>query len=80
MVARYRNVPGYRPCDIAPLPDRRIVSFPRCERRVSTGESSRQIHFEFEPSIAGIDPFVVIQSARDRVAERKRQQSLRAQT
>ena len=37
-------------------------------------------NFEFEPSIAGIDPFVVIQAARDRVAERKRQQSLRAQT
>jgi hypothetical protein len=35
---------------------------------------------EFEPSIAAIDPFVVIQAARDRVAERKRQQSLRAQT
>lgn len=37
-------------------------------------------NFEFEESVAGIDPFVVIQSARDRVAERKRQQSLRAQT
>jgi hypothetical protein len=35
---------------------------------------------EFEPSIAAIDPFTVIQAAKDRVAERKRQQSLRAQT
>ena len=35
---------------------------------------------EFEPSVAAIDPFTVIQAARDRVAERKRQQSLRAQT
>jgi hypothetical protein len=33
---------------------------------------------EFEPSIAAIDPFMVIQAAKDRVAERKRQQSLRA--
>jgi len=32
---------------------------------------------EFEPSIATIDPFMVIQAAKDRVAERKRQQSLR---
>jgi hypothetical protein len=37
-------------------------------------------HFaEFEHSIAAIDPFVVIQAAKDRVVERKRQQSLRAQ-
>jgi hypothetical protein len=35
---------------------------------------------EFEPSIAAIDPFMLIQAAKDRVAERKRQQSLRAQT
>ena len=35
---------------------------------------------EFEPSIAAIDPVLVIQAAKDRVAERKRQQSLRAQT
>jgi hypothetical protein len=35
---------------------------------------------EFESSIAAIDPFTVIQVAKDRVAERKRQQSLRAQT
>lgn len=35
---------------------------------------------EHEPSVAAIDPIVVIQAARDRVAERKRQQSLRAQT
>ena len=34
--------------------------------------------FEFDDSISGIDPFVVIQSARDRVADRKRAQSLRA--
>jgi hypothetical protein len=34
--------------------------------------------FEFEPSIAAIDPFMVIQAAKDRVAERKRQQALRA--
>ena len=33
---------------------------------------------EFEPSIAAIDPFMVIQAANDRVAERKRQQALRA--
>ena len=33
---------------------------------------------EFEPSIAAIDPFMVIQAAKDRVAERKRQQALRA--
>jgi len=33
---------------------------------------------EFEPSIAAIEPFMVIQAAKDRVAERKRQQSLRA--
>jgi hypothetical protein len=33
---------------------------------------------EFEPSIAAIDPFMVIQAAKDRVAERKRQQSLRS--
>jgi hypothetical protein len=35
---------------------------------------------EFDASIAAIDPFAVIQAAKDRVAERKRQQSLRAQT
>jgi len=34
----------------------------------------------FEPSIAAIDPFMVIQAAKDRVAERKRQQSLRTQS
>jgi len=33
---------------------------------------------EFEPAIASIDPFAVIQAAKDRVAERKRNQSLRA--
>lgn len=33
---------------------------------------------EFEPSIAAIDTFMVIQAAKDRVAERKRRQSLRA--
>jgi len=35
---------------------------------------------EFDPSIAAIDPFMVIQAARDRVAERKRNSSLRART
>jgi len=38
------------------------------------------ITFEFEPSVAALDPFTVIQAAKDRVAERKRQQSLRART
>jgi hypothetical protein len=35
---------------------------------------------EFESSIAAIDPFTVIQAAKDRVADRKSRQSLRAQT
>jgi len=35
---------------------------------------------EFDPSIAAIDPFMVIQAAKDRVAERKRNSSLRART
>jgi len=35
---------------------------------------------QFDPSVAVIDPIAVIQAAKDRVAERKRQQSLRAQT
>jgi len=35
---------------------------------------------EFDPSIAAINPFMVIQAAKDRVAERKRNSSLRART
>jgi hypothetical protein len=35
---------------------------------------------EFEPSIAGIDSFMVIQAAKDRVAERKRNSTLRNRT
>ena len=35
---------------------------------------------EFDPSIAAIDPLMVIQAAKDRVAERKRNSSLRART
>jgi hypothetical protein len=35
---------------------------------------------EFHPSISDIDPTTVLQAAKDRIAERKRRQSMREQT